>query len=466
MQQFFYSGQIRRFITQFIRMVSNFQVEFGKDRNGSTSLIRVPVIYGDMNRQAAQILKNNSENMLSYTPSMSVYVGGLTYDRERVQEPYHVSKVNLRERIYDETLGTFLINQQDSITVERIMPVPYKLELKLDIWTSNSTQKLQLIEQLCCLFNPSMEIQNTDNYLDWTSLSTVTLTNINFTSRTIPAGAEDQIDIASLTFELPIWISLPAKVKKLGVIQKIIASIYDPKGALDDAAFTDSHLVSRQYITPLQYGIVVLDNTLLLVKENEIATETGKIGTKDSWPALIDVYGAIKPGTSQIRLQVDNITEIVGTIALHPTDNSLLLFNVFNDTVPTNTVAPIHGIVDPDDFDIDNQAITTPQTAGTRYLILNNIGPIIDSDKAEAWLGSNGSKFTDGYISESGILAKKNDIIEWDGTKWSVSFKAATVTTTQYVTHLNTAVQYKWNGKEWLKSYQGHYPAGRWSLIL
>ena len=163
MQQFFYSGQIRRFITQFIRMVSNFQVEFSKDRNGSTSLIRVPVIYGDMNRQAAQILKNNSENMLSYTPSMSVYVGGLTYDRERVQEPYHVSKVNLRERIYDETLGTFLINQQDSITVERIMPVPYKLELKLDIWTSNSTQKLQLIEQLCCLFNPSMEIQNTDN---------------------------------------------------------------------------------------------------------------------------------------------------------------------------------------------------------------------------------------------------------------------------------------------------------------
>lgn len=289
MQQFFYSGQIRRFVTQFIRMVSNFQVEFGKDRAGNTSLLRVPVIYGDMNRQVAQILKNNSENALSYTPSMAVYIGGLTYDRERVQEPYHVSKVNLRERVYDQASGQYFINQQDSITVERIMPVPYKLELKLDIWTSNSTQKLQLIEQLCCLFNPSMEIQNTDNYLDWTSLSTVTLTNINFTSRTIPAGTEDQIDIANLTFEIPIWISLPAKVKKLGVIQKIIASIYDPKGELDDAAFTDSNLVSRQYITPLQYGIVVLDNTLVLVKENEIATETGKIGDRDSWPALIDV---------------------------------------------------------------------------------------------------------------------------------------------------------------------------------
>lgn len=466
MQQFFYSGQIRRFVTQFIRMVSNFQVEFGKDRAGATSLLRVPVIYGDMNRQAAQILKNNSENVLSYTPSMAVYIGGLTYDRERVQEPYHISKVNLRERVYNETLGTFVVNQQDSITVERMMPVPYKLELKLDIWTSNSTQKLQLIEQLCTLFNPSMEIQNTDNYLDWTSLSTVTLTNINFTSRTIPAGAEDQIDIASLTFELPIWISLPAKVKKLGVIQKIIASIYDPKGELDDAAFTDSNMVSRQYITPLQYGIIVLDNTLLLVKDSEIATETGKIGTKDSWPALIDVYGALKPGTSQVRLQLEDEKEIVGTVAFHPTDNSLLLFNIFNDTIPTNTVAPIHAIIDPNDFDIDNQAITTPQTAGVRYLILNDITSSINSDKAEAWLGADGSKFTDGYISESGVVAKENDIIEWNGSKWSVSFKASQNTSVQYVTHLNTAVQYRWNGTEWLKSFQGHYPAGRWSLIL
>ena len=466
MQQFFYSGQIRRFVTQFVRMVSNFQVEFGKDRTGNTSLLRVPVIYGDMNRQVAQILKNNSENVLSYTPSMSVYISSLTYDRERVQEPYHVSKVNLRERVFDQASGQYFINQQDSITVERLMPVPYKLELKLDIWTSNSTQKLQLIEQLCCLFNPSMEIQNTDNYLDWTSLSTITLTNINFTSRTIPAGTEDQIDIASLTFELPIWISLPAKVKKLGVIQKIIASIYDPKGELDDAAFTDSNLVSRQYITPLQYGIVVLDNTLVLVKESEIATETGKIGSRDSWPALIEVYGALKPGTSQIRLQVDDDKEIVGTIAYHPSDNSLLLYNVFSDTIPTNTVAPIHAIVDPDDFDIDDQSITTPTSSGVRYLILNDIGSVVNSEKAAAWLGNDGSKFIDGYISQGPVVAKRNDIIEWDGTKWRVSFSASQNANVQYVTHLNTAVQYRWNGTEWLKSFQGHYPAGQWSLIL
>jgi len=45
LQQFFYDNQIRRYIVQFIRMVSNFQVEFGRDRNGITAYQRVPVIY-------------------------------------------------------------------------------------------------------------------------------------------------------------------------------------------------------------------------------------------------------------------------------------------------------------------------------------------------------------------------------------------------------------------------------------
>ena len=37
MQQFFYDAQIERFLAQFIRMVSGFQVEFGADRYGNTA---------------------------------------------------------------------------------------------------------------------------------------------------------------------------------------------------------------------------------------------------------------------------------------------------------------------------------------------------------------------------------------------------------------------------------------------
>ena len=46
-QQFFYDQQIRRFLLQFIRAFSNFQVEYGKDIDGNTTLINVLVKYGD-----------------------------------------------------------------------------------------------------------------------------------------------------------------------------------------------------------------------------------------------------------------------------------------------------------------------------------------------------------------------------------------------------------------------------------
>ena len=91
-----------------------------------------------------------------------------------------------------------------------------------DIITTNTDQKLQILEQVLVLFNPALELQTTDNFLDWTSLSFVELTNVNFTSRAIPQGIADEIDVATLDFRTPIFISPPAKLKKLGVIEKII----------------------------------------------------------------------------------------------------------------------------------------------------------------------------------------------------------------------------------------------------
>ena len=80
------------------------------------------------------------------------------------------------------------------------------------------------------MFNPDFEIQKSDNYIDWTSLSYVELTGITFSSRSIPVGADTEIDVATMTFSMPIWLSPPVKVKKLGVVQKIIMSIYDDSG--------------------------------------------------------------------------------------------------------------------------------------------------------------------------------------------------------------------------------------------
>ena len=465
-QQFFYDAQIERFLAQFIRMVSGFQVEFGKDRTGTTTLQRVPVYWGDGSRQVASILQNNSAgNALPPVPAMTVYINGLTYDRDRVQDPTFVGKMNIRERYYNEDTQEYEQRQGNAFTIERMMPVPYTLELKLDIWTSNTKQKLQLIEQLQVLFNPALEIQSTDNYIDWTSLSVIYLENVNWTSRSVPIGTTDPIDVATLTFKLPVWISPPAKVKKLGVIQKIISSIHDAQGDLNSALFSEANLLgNRQYFTPMDYAVLLIGNTLTLLKVSEVETpreptlETPvKIGTKDIWRNLINVYGVIENGISQVRLtSTDGINEIVGTVSYHPTDESLLIFNADIDTYPANTLNPIDAIIDPR----KNTAVAmaASATSGSRFLILNDIGSwdTAPGDGPSAWRGTDGQD----------LIAQANDIIEYNGTHWTVSFDNQQVTSVEYVSNLNTGTQYKWDGNQWVKSWEGEYKNGLWTLVL
>ena len=83
MAQYFYDEQIRRFLLQFARIFSNFEVEYGGNEAGQgpgstvDTLIRVPVRYGDASRQAQTILQNNSAADMPSTPLMTFYVTDL-----------------------------------------------------------------------------------------------------------------------------------------------------------------------------------------------------------------------------------------------------------------------------------------------------------------------------------------------------------------------------------------------------
>ena len=227
--QHFYDGQIRRYITQLIRLMSNFSYADGKG-----ALVQVPVMYGDITRQVGHIIRDNSENKIPSAPRIGVYVTGMEMDRTRTADATYTGKIHLREREYDSAGKEYLNTQGKNYTVERLMPTPYTLQVSADIWSTNTEQKLQILEQILMLFNPSLEIQTTDNYVDWTSLSVVNLENINFSSRSIPVGTETDIDVSTLGFSTPIYISPPAKVKKLGVITNVIMSIFDEsKGTID-----------------------------------------------------------------------------------------------------------------------------------------------------------------------------------------------------------------------------------------
>src|SRR6056300_540746 len=120
--QHFYDGQIRRYVTQMVRLMSNFSV-----KDGAGNLKQVPVMYGDLTRQVANIIRDNSENKIPSAPRIAVYVSNLEMDRTRTADSSYVNKLNIRERAYDENNEEYLNFQGKNYTIERLMPTPYNL---------------------------------------------------------------------------------------------------------------------------------------------------------------------------------------------------------------------------------------------------------------------------------------------------------------------------------------------------
>ena len=484
--QHFYDGQIRRYITQLSRLFSNFSY-----KDGDGKVVQVPVMYGDITRQVGHILRDNSENKIPSAPRMSVYVTGLEQDRTRTSDSSFTSKVHIRERAYDDNNKEYLNTQGKNYTVERVMPSPYTLQVNVDIWSTNTDQKLQIMEQLLMLFNPSLEIQTTDNYVDWSSLTVVELTQMNFSSRSIPIGTDSEIDVAQLSFSTPIYINLPAKVKKLGVITSVVMSIFDESAGTislgtsipELKAYSDSpsdlpamnKTTNRTQRDGLTIGVTTYKDYDLIVMNNMAQlVDRGLAGTV-LWTKLIEALpGQYRAGLSQIQLQRVTLPgepggmSVNGTITVNPLDESQLVINWDEDTIPTNTnlnspagrnnTGSIDFIIDPGTYNP-----TSAKAAGLRLLLLgaintsSNVGAA-GYDGPDAWKNADNSDF----------VAGENDIVEWDGTAWHIVFDASSDpgTTTKYITNLNTGVQYRWTGTEWILSFEGEYRKGTWRLSL
>jgi hypothetical protein len=141
-------------------------------------------------------------------------------------------------------------------------------------------------------------------------------------------------------------------------------------------------------------------------------------------------------------------TDIVGTIALNPTDDRLLIFNIDPDTLPQNTLDPVDSVINPFTKYPGNGLPDSED--GQRYLIVDNLG----GNAGDSPWGS--------------VVANANDIIQYVGNQWVKVFDARSTTKTEYVTNLTTSVQYQYRleSTSWLKSYEGWYEAGDFSVVI
>jgi hypothetical protein len=442
---FWYDAQIARYLTQMIRVFSHFRVR--EYVNGEEKLNRVPVRYGDSSRMVASILRNNSENTINSAPFMAVTINSLQLARDRAHDPMNVDTKQVAEREWDAVSRSYTSQQGNLYTTQRYMPVPYNLSIQLDIWTTNTDSKLQLLEQILVLFNPSIQLQSNTNPLDWTSVFEVELTDITWSSRSIPAGVDENLDITTLTFAVPIWLSPPAKVKRQSIIQKIIADIHTTSSIADlgfsqDYAdfFGDVDKAATVVVTPGDFSVYISGADAQLLNSQ---------GIPQAWSDLIEMQGKLT-ATSKLKLNVTNdldndLDAVVGSVDANPLDVTKLIFNLDQDTLPSSTLPNVDKIIDPR-LNHPGDGVLLAASVGQRYLITHDIS-------------------ADGYPNWN-LDAQQNDIIQYDGSNWGVAFESSIQTHPQYVTNTYTGKQYKWDNNSWISSYEGIYNPGFFTLIL
>ena len=466
---FFYDKQTRRYLQQFMRLFANFQIEIDRE---TETYRTVPVRYGDANRMAMHILKQNSENVINSAPFISCWIQALETSPESRRAPMEVDKVQVFEKKFNYTTNQYDNELGNTYQIERHMPVPYNLTMQVDIWTSNSDQKFQLLEQILTLYNPSVDINATDNPFDWTRLSIVELTSVQWTNRSIPTGVEDTIDIATLMFKMPIHLTVPARVTKQKLIHQIISSVVTAKSSAEMAQFKNSGAIpgadSSYMVTTFGDKVVNLTGDLLTLLDKD-----GSV-TTDTWNDMFKQRsGELRTGISQIKLmdalvESDANFQVYGTLS-NPDDQQLTA-TIDIDTLPSNSAdtATVDAIIDPT-VAYPGDGTLPPAADGQRYLILNEV----PSDGV--WGTAIGNKY---------------DIIQYSeaSTAWSVNFDASaaymgcpekehtvkstcenaghTWGTVKFTQNAQDSKKWKWNGIEWISAIEANYPVGYWRLYI
>jgi len=442
---YWYDEQIKRYLIQLVRVFSNFKVrEFTK--NG-VKYNRVPARYGDASRMVATILRKNSENIVNSAPFISVSIQSIQPARDRTHEPFLVDTTQVAEREYDADTNSYSSSQGNLYTTQRYMPVPYNLTVQVDIWSTNTDTKLQILEQIFVLFNPSIQLQSNDNPLDWTSVFEVELSDISWSSRSIPVGVDESLDISTLTFNSPIWISPPAKVKRQAIIQQIIADVHSTS-SIADLGYSEDYAdffggipdTFEIVVTPGDYKVQVVGNSAILIDENDQPI---------AWSNIIDQQGELS-ATSLLKLNISNDSDnqlglLIGSVTAHPTSPSTLIFNLDTDTLPTDSLNDVNKIIDPRS-NYPGDGTLDAATTGQRYLITETI--------------------TESGYPNWNVDASENDIIEYNGSAWTVVFDSSNISTEQFVTNSFTSKQFKWTGNAWISSYEGEYNPSFWRLTL
>tara|TARA_Y100000593_G_C4308288_1_gene336939 strand:+ start:896 stop:1612 length:717 start_codon:yes stop_codon:yes gene_type:complete len=208
--------QFKKYIGQFIRVFSGFQVRDGVERAGSFRTKRVPVVYGSMSRVVANVLTQNKRFLSSTVPLLAVNMASIDIDTESKRNSYHTDHIS-KHRIGSDS------------TLSRKAGPGFILGMELSIYASSTTELFEILEQILLIFNPRVAIQvDTDaNNADY--ITDIVLTGIQPEIQ-YPLSTEKEVLMLTMTFDVPVRLVYPHGVDDTKIIHEITSNIIDESG--------------------------------------------------------------------------------------------------------------------------------------------------------------------------------------------------------------------------------------------
>lgn len=142
---YFYNSSIRSIIVGFGQLFQNYKIVRKDENSKQIASIDVPIAYGNKEKWLTRINTDPelSKNVMNTLPRMAFSMVGLQYDAER--------KLNMNNR-----LSFSGVNENTRNTI--VTPVPYNIEMRLDIMAKNNNDALQIVEQILPYFTPHYNI--------------------------------------------------------------------------------------------------------------------------------------------------------------------------------------------------------------------------------------------------------------------------------------------------------------------
>lgn len=205
------SKQIERYISQIMRVFSGFQT---RDNVGGEPK-NVPVVYGNMSRLVAHLLKKGDGYINNKVPMFAVNLGGIEIDQERSRNFHHREHFNTRKW-----------NPDDPKNVDRIVGPAFNLNVEVSVYASSISELLDIVEQVLLIFNPRLTIQVDSSVYNSDYITEISIDSIQPDIQ-YPMGTDKRIVSLTMNLSVPVRLSYPRSVDEDSIIEQIRLNIFD-----------------------------------------------------------------------------------------------------------------------------------------------------------------------------------------------------------------------------------------------